>query len=336
VPGDIVNIVFCCDDKFAEQLQVAALSVAINASRRVAIHVIDCGISEENRSKILSIGKLCQNIVNVTLRQPTRERAFEECPIPEYFSSAVFYRLAIPKIFPELQRAIYVDCDVVVDGDVSELWLTNLEGHAFAALNEEGNFYLPEDMAGRKARAGIPQERVYMCSGVLLIDGKRFEEAKIFERVLEFIKTSHGPLSCPEQDAMNICLGSDEYLPLSPKFNFTPFAPLAKHRLKDIKKPVIIHYSWGKPWIFNRKVVHAMCGLGLCRYSFGFIKKYWEYADRIPGGMLSSERKIPTYYFVYKRLFGAVEHFVAKKIRNGLIRLCKRMLPSGGNSNGKR
>ncbi|MDR2721197.1 MAG: hypothetical protein LBB15_02825, partial [Puniceicoccales bacterium] len=219
---------------------------------------------------------------------------------------------------------------------IRKLWQTNLDGHSFAALDEEGNFYAPEGMAGRKIRAGISQERIYMCSGVLLIDCKCFEEMKIFERILEFVKMRKDPLPCPEQDAMNICLAADEHLPLNPRFNFTPFAPLAKRRLREIKKPIIVHFSWGKPWCLNRKIVNYAYKFGLFRYSFGFIKKYWEYADKAGCRTLTSERKIPTYYFMYKCTFGKIEHFVAKKIRNGLIRCWRKIIKKNRIQNSER
>ncbi|MDR0595378.1 MAG: glycosyltransferase family 8 protein [Puniceicoccales bacterium] len=321
VKGDVINIVFCCDDRFAGPLQVAAMSAAVSTSSNVAIYVVDCGISPENKNTLQTWKGKFGNVTNVIFRKPPREKIFDAFPIAFHFSPAVFYRLAISRTFPELKRAIYMDCDVIIVDDIDLLWSVDLGEHPFGAVNEETNFFSSQDMVQRKAKVGIPPERTYMLSGVLLIDCKRFEEAKIFEKVLQFISGCKKLLPCPEQDAMNICLSPDEHLSLGPKFNFTPFAPLACRCLKNIKRPVIVHYSCYKPWNFNKKLVHTLCKLRLLRHSFRFIKEYWSYSDRVDEHTFSSSSTKQTWRFVYKRLFGGIEYFVAKKIRNGLIRL---------------
>ncbi|MDR0679698.1 MAG: glycosyltransferase family 8 protein [Puniceicoccales bacterium] len=321
VKGDVINIVFCCDDRFAGPLQVAAMSTAASTSSNLAIYVVDCGISPKNKNTLQALKGKYGNLADIIFKEPLREKIFDAFPIASHFSPAVFYRLAIGKTFPELKRAIYMDCDIIVVDDINLLWSVDLGEHPFGAVNEETNFFLSQDMMKRKAKVGIPLERLYMNSGVLLIDCKRFEEAKIFERVLQFVSGCKKLLPCPEQDAMNICLSPDEHFPLDPKFNFTPFAPLARRCLKNMKRPVIVHYSCYKPWIFNKKLVHTLYKLQLLRHSFRFVKEYWIYSDWVDERAFSSSNTKQTWRFVYKRLFGEIEYFVAKKIRNGLIRL---------------
>lgn len=316
-----INVVFCCDDKFADKLQVAIFSLVSNTRSTVAVYIIDCEITVEHQAKIDVLKTNCKNLIEVKFKKPKRNKYFEEFPVAEYFSSSIFYRLAIHETFSELERAIYFDCDVIVDGDIQELWQVNLNGHSFGALDDETNFSRPEDVERRKKKVGIPINRNYMSSGVLLLDFKKFAADCVFERVLNFVSVHKGPLPCPEQDAMNICLSPDEHLPISPKFNFTPFANLAKQCLKKVKKPIVIHYSCGKPWVFNKKLVNLLYKIGLFRYELGFIKKYWEYSDQIDEDAFSSKDVRLTLRFLYKRLFGKVEYFMAKRIRNKIIKL---------------
>ncbi|MDR1255543.1 MAG: glycosyltransferase family 8 protein [Puniceicoccales bacterium] len=325
VDGGVINIVFCCDDRFAGPLQVAALSAVLNTLSKIAIYVVDCGISQESQNALCTLKAKYGNVVDVIFRKPIREKFFEKFPMPAHFSSAVFYRLAIARTFPELERAIYMDCDVIVADDIGSLWHVDLGEHPFGAMHDEGNFFSSADMARRKARVGIPPECAYASSGVLLIDCRRFEQAKIYERVLQFIGERSEPLPCPEQEAMMLCLAPDEHLPIDPKFNFTPFSPLARRCLKKIKRPVIIHYSCYKPWVFNRKLVNWLYDFWLFRYSLWFIREYWMYSDQVDRFAFSSVSTKPTWHFAYKRIFGGIEHFIAKRIRNGLVRLWKNM-----------
>lgn len=315
-----INIVFCCDDAYAAKLAVAAYSLLRSNQSSVALFVIDCGISEKNKQLVYSLQTKCHNLVSVVFKNPDRITCFEDFPVSPWFSSAIFYRLAIPEIFPDIARAIYLDCDVIVDADITELWHTDLGNCSFSALNDEGNFLLSEDAERRKKVAGIPLNRIYMSSGVLLLDSQKFVKSRILERVIEVIKNHHGALVCPEQDAMNICIGEDEYVPLDPRFNFTPFANLAKKRIREGIVPAIIHYSCMKPWTFNRKLVDWLYKSHLFRYELGFIEKYWHYSDDIDPHGYSAQTVKVTIKALYKRVFGPIEYFVAKKVRNKIIR----------------
>ncbi|MDR1233111.1 MAG: glycosyltransferase family 8 protein [Puniceicoccales bacterium] len=318
--GETINVAFVFDDKFSDLFRVAAYSIAKNTKSNLAIYVVDCGISETHRMEIGEFQKQLPGVVDIFFKEPEKSKVFEECPIPGHFSPAVFYRLAIGKTFPNLTRVVYLDCDVIVDVDIKELWDVDLGDRPFGALNDETNFFLPEDIERRKKRVGIPLERTYMSSGVLLIDLEKFENKRVFERVLEFVEHCEISLACPEQDAMNICLDENEHLPINPRFNFTPFAPQAKRCFKKFGPPLIIHFSCGKPWTFNKKFIHTLDRLHLFNYEVGFIKKYWKYSDEIDGHAFSSRDVRPTILFFYKRVFGKLEYFVAKKIRNKIIR----------------
>ncbi|MDR1457314.1 MAG: glycosyltransferase family 8 protein [Puniceicoccales bacterium] len=318
--GETINVAFVFDDKFFDLFKVAAYSIAKNTKSNLTIYVIDCGISEIHRMEIGKLQKQFPHVVGIFCKEPEKSKVFEECPIPSHFSSAIFYRLAIAKTFPNLTRVIYLDCDIIADGDIKELWDVDLGSRPFGALNDETNFFLPEDIERRKKQVGIPLEHTYINSGVLLIDIKEFENKHVFERVLKFVEHCKTSLACPEQDAMNICLDENEHFPINPRFNFTPFAPQAKQCLKNFGPPLIIHFSSGKPWTFNKKFIGILDRLHLFSYEVRFIKKYWKYSNEINEHAFSSRDMGTTVLFFYKRVFGKLEYFVAKKVRNRIIR----------------
>ncbi len=320
-----MNIVFCCDDVYSTQLKIAAYSLLSNTKQLVGLYIIDCGISEERKQSIFALREKFSNLVDIQFNCPEKIQCFEEFPISLNFSCAIFYRLMIPQSFPELERAIYLDCDVIVDADIFELWQTDLRNCSFGALNAEGNFFLSADVESRKRKVGIPLTRTYINSGVLLIDIKKFLSDHVLDRVIAVLKTHKKPLACPEQDAMNICIKEEEYYPIDPKFNFTPFANLAKSLLKKGLQPVIIHFSCGKPWCFNRKLVNYLYRLGFFHYDLDFIKKYWLYSDAIDLNLFDSGSIKLTLRFLYKRFFGKIEYFFAKKVRNRITRWVKQI-----------
>ena len=43
----------------------------------------------------------------------------------------------IATLFPEYDKAIYLDADLILVGDISELYNTNIEGKLVAAINDK-------------------------------------------------------------------------------------------------------------------------------------------------------------------------------------------------------
>jgi lipopolysaccharide biosynthesis glycosyltransferase len=317
--AETVDIAFVFDDRFSDLFRVAAHSIAENTRADLAIHVVDCGIAEENRAKILRLPDHCKRIKTVEFGIPRRIPVLENLPMAGHFSSAIFYRLAIPKVFPGLKRVIYLDCDVVGDGDIVKLWEEDLHGRPFGAVEEDGNFFQRKTRLLRRKKLGMAADDAYYSSGTLLIDCRRFEESRIFERVIDYLEHTRVSLPCPEQDAMNLCLRSDEHWPLSPKYGFTPCAPLAEACLKKIRRPVVIHYSCFKPWAANRTTVEVIHCLGLFRRRTALFLKFWEYADGVGFPSNGGGSVLGTLRIFWKLAFQPIERFVAERIRDNFL-----------------
>jgi lipopolysaccharide biosynthesis glycosyltransferase len=285
--------------------------MAKNTGKNLRIHVVDCGISAENRRKILEITAKYGNVSSVRVRAPRRIDVFENFITPKHFNSSIFYRLTIGETFPDIaeDRYIYIDCDVLVDGDIAELWNVDLKNAAFGAVSEDKNFV---NSLRRRASLGIAHAE-YFNSGVMLIDGKKFMESEIFERTLKFVETTEMELGCSEQDAMNACLGEHECLPLSPKFNFMPFAEYSKRCLRRDGNPVIVHYAGPKPWVINRRVAQLMESVHLFQHSSRMLMKFWKYADEVDGVTFpNSKSNSQTADFFCKRLLQPIERTIRK------------------------
>ena len=94
-------------------------SIRRNATRPVAITVLDCSAEPVLRDAATG----------------------ERTPLPDHWGSLLsggtlfsFARFTLPELCDFEGRAIYVDCDMLVFGDVAELWDLDLGGAAFAAV----------------------------------------------------------------------------------------------------------------------------------------------------------------------------------------------------------
>jgi lipopolysaccharide biosynthesis glycosyltransferase len=187
-------------------------------------------------------------------------------PLHPHLTLEAYSRFWIGEVFPQYERALYLDTDLIVLGSLKDLWEVDLRGAVLGAV--------PIPASTRPEVLGLPPGTPYLNSGVLLFDLARWRDKKCQERCLEHIKTHPGELADPDQDVLNFCL-VDEWLPLSQKWNvISPFYYLS-HDMKmtsvEIEKvkseAKIIHFNGhSKPWSY------------LCNHPRR--DEYWKYLRR--------------------------------------------------------
>jgi len=89
---------------------------------------------------------------------------------------------------------LYLDCDLVVSGDLEGLWQTDLQGSYLAAVPEP---YLVT------SHWGFGPEDTYFNSGVLLIDVARWREENLLPALLQFAEAHSSDFDCHDQDVLN-------------------------------------------------------------------------------------------------------------------------------------
>ena len=168
------------------------------------------------------------------------------------YTEAASLRLLLPELLPELDRILYLDCDIVVRQDIAKLWNETQLGDNYLAAVFEAAI---EGQAERFRALGCEPAR-YFNSGFLLMNLAQMREEKVSERLLEACRVPY--LEFPDQDALNqVCQG--RVLPLSPLYNSirTFFIPKYKPDFvrqygeglwEQVQTDATIHYTGGKPW----------------------------------------------------------------------------------------
>lgn len=168
------------------------------------------------------------------------------------YSEAASYRLLLPEILQEYDTVAYIDCDVIVRNDISDLYeKTYLKNFLLAAVYEAPI----ERQAERWASIGCDPEH-YFNSGFLIMNLKKMREEGTSEKLIAALKVDY--LEFPDQDALNqVCQG--QVFPLPPIYNSirTFFLPQYKKDFlrhyqpedwDEVQKHGTIHYTGGKPW----------------------------------------------------------------------------------------
>lgn len=257
----IIPIFFSTDDNYVKFLDVAIRSLIKNASKeyKYKIIVLNTGLKSENIEKI----KELEN-ENFSIDFPDITEAVEDLshklPNLYHFGLATYYRLFIESLYPEYDKILYLDCDIVVEGDVSKLYETNIEGYYIAGVVEQFILRTPEFSRYTKEAVGIDSKN-YINAGIMLINLNEFRKNRIEEKFTYLMNKYNFDVIDPDQAYINfLCKGKIKYLDVS--WNRTPLEDL------ECDKPNIIHYAlYKKPW----------------QYDDVFLGEYfWKYAKESP------------------------------------------------------
>ncbi|HZR35111.1 MAG TPA: glycosyltransferase family 8 protein [Nevskia sp.] len=137
-----------------------------------------------------------------------------QLPLTPYFGPAMWYRLFLPELLPELDRVLYLDVDTMVVDRLDELWHTPLEGKSVAAAES----VVQPALRPRVAELGLPAGQGYFNSGVLLFNLERMRRTGAMARLIELARSQAGTWLWPDQHLLNVVLGP-ERVPLHPRWN---------------------------------------------------------------------------------------------------------------------
>ena len=257
-----VNIALAADDCFAQHLGVTVASILANAlnGSQIGFYIIDVGISDLNKNKLKSIIENFENIHSkiffISAEDKFKTRNFKT---NQSFSIATYARIFLGDLLPkDLTKIIYLDSDLVVESDLSELWNYSF-GSAIILAVQDASLELPKIY---RKQLKIPYEKGVFNAGVIVIDLERFRNENIAEKIIQFLESNKSKLYAFDQDGINSVLFND-WKQISPVWNQAPLVAIYKnYKLTPYSHddfwqaknhPRIIHYfsRFNKPWSFE-------------------------------------------------------------------------------------
>lgn len=160
-----------------------------NRSDSLEVVILDCGISDqkwaifsENFSELYP--KLSIRRIKIS---PDQLAVFVPPGKKQRMCSSAFARLLLPELLPDRDRILYLDCDLYVDTDLSTLFCCPLEGKPVAAILDQGNATLKNQIINHEILGSDELNLPAFNSGVLLLDLKMIRRTQQF---LQFIEKS--------------------------------------------------------------------------------------------------------------------------------------------------
>ena len=240
--NETIPIFFACNDRYVPYLDVAILSLIAHVSPRRQYHitVLKTDISAKNQA---IIKKHQTENVTIEFYDVAEMLAPVRKTLPEmfYFSIDAYYRLFIETAFPQYDKAIYLDSDVILLNDIAELYETDVTGKLLAAVYEQNTDRSPEFTNYVEEIIGIPYN-TYFNSGVMVMNLAEFRRQKVQETFLRMLTEYHFDSLAPDQEYLNvICHGQVKYLPTGWNKHSFPEPPQGELNL--------CHYALSnKPW----------------------------------------------------------------------------------------
>lgn len=257
----VIPIFFAVDDGYIPYLAVALESLIENASKEYfySMKVLYTNIEEENKKKISKYERENVKIEFVDLNYYIEE-VKDKLHTRDYYTKSTYFRLFIPNLYPQYDKAIYIDSDIVVLGDIAELYNKEIGDNLVAAAPDDVIQTIETFQEYAERVVGVSDYRHYFNAGVLLMnldEMRKFDFQNKFLYLLETIKFS----VAQDQDYLNrLCKGRTKIIEKD-----WDRMPVTKDEVdeKDLK---LIHYNLtDKPWHYD---------------NVKFSEYFWKYAER--------------------------------------------------------
>lgn len=254
-----IPVVLCFDTKYAPYASVATYTAFIKSSCHINFYWIfssdDATIARKNFDNLTSRG------IHITLIEVESRRlpAWKES---RHITKAAYIRLLIPDLIPE-EKIIYLDCDTITLGDLSELYSIDMQESPIAGAFDRAG--------GETSKIPRLENDIYINSGVLLMNSSTLRKEDFFDKCAEIYKEFHQSATWLDQCLINK-FAEGRKLILPTRWNTQTHANLATrdewNKMLASNEIKILHFvGRTKPWT-------AWC-------NFWVSDLWWEYADQV-------------------------------------------------------
>lgn len=250
-----MDICLSSDDNYAKYMATAMISILKNSleDEEIVFHLLDGGISDDSKEKLLSLKKIKNCEIYFYTPDIKKYEEWYSRGNYELWSPATFYRLSIPSMIPNIDKILYLDCDIIVNLSLKELFKIDIENYYALVCNDV-------DGLGK----------YYFNAGVLMINSKLWRESNIEDIFYDYYSKNYSSYEFPDQDLLNEALKGKVKI-IDRKWNFLPVLynkplEISIDDYIEANKKSIIHYIVYKPWDTNSTVVKSI-----------FLNYYWKY-----------------------------------------------------------
>ena len=301
---NIIHIVAAANDFYVPYLSVLIRSVIkfSNDDIHYNFTVMNTDITERHQTVLKEMALEKDNFEISFINVKSEMKDYQKLFISNHIKIETYFRLLLPKLMPDVHKVLYMDCDVIANTDVSELYSTDVNGYYLAGTrdadsaancntNSEYCEYVDETLL-------LPNHYDYLQAGIIVMNLDEFRNSCDTDKLLKIAMSRKWTFH--DQDVLNFCCkGKIKFIDYAWNFvydydenfrrstNVIVNAPhyIFSDYMRAKKSPKIIHFSWtNKPWFSPG--VH-------------FGEKFWSIARETPfytETLVRMERDLGNYF----------------------------------------
>lgn len=245
-----MNIALCCDDRFAIPAMVCLISVfKNNTMHKIHAYILTKSLTQGNIGKFKRLSETYQQEISVRVVNDDRFDAFNISN--NRYSKETFFRFLLPDLV-DASKALYLDCDTIVRGDLSEFYHTDLKDLACAVVED-----CDGDEISKHCRLDMWSD--YFNAGVILMNLDYWRENNLCYHLTKFALDNSEICLYNDQDAMNVLLENKvKFVDYRYNFQHRWFFKQRTYSLRKEKwtkveaashNPLVLHFCYEiKPW----------------------------------------------------------------------------------------
>lgn len=280
-----IHVVLCFDDNFWAPAYALMRSICLSTRRRsdLVFHLLHMPLSAEHVADLRQIEE--EYGASLRFYPLDQSELFEffaaELPASTQWPKVVYARLLVADLLPsDVERAIYLDCDMMVRAPIEELFAMDLMGQPLGAVRDSLAPFIAARRDMRQNRDIFDPADPYFNSGMLVIDLAQWREINVKAEVAAIAGTGLMNRLYYDQDMLNLVF-RNRWTMLPWRWN-----TIDTHPAHEALDPAILHYTLaGKPWLllsgilrrsaYARWYRHVMTNALFYRFLRHRWKRYW-------------------------------------------------------------
>ena len=265
----LLPIAMITDENFILPTCVAIISLQHNmtADSQYEVNVLMAECSEQGEQTIVSLSKeRCPvKVIRVSLEKYSSIKQLA------HISRACLLKFDICDLFPQYDKILYLDGDIIVRGDLYELFDTDL-GDTYAA--------------GVKELDCMMEDKKNVNAGIMVFNAKKLRDEHLRDKLVE-TRISLGDRGSMDQQTFNIVTGKNyTYLPI--RYNCVPGKLIGKEKYPQYTTERLnqLYGCWyenNEQVVENALILHFATSNKPWNYTFGACAKEWfEYYKLSP------------------------------------------------------
>ena len=262
-----IPVFLSADNTYAPFVATTIASICEHTHSFINFYVLDGGIPENKKNKIMEMSKKFQNF-SLEFLTIDVNKIFSNFANNLHYSKTMFARFFIPTLKPELNKVLYSDVDVIFLDDIKKMYDEDIGNYALGAVEECWlNDHEKEEM---RKYWGTSSEHKIFASGNLIIDCEKWRQLDITQKLFEINQQRTANDLWVDQILLNK-LFDNNYKVIPPKYCYTIQHDTCFGKTNDI---IVCHYNGAvKPWQINEDTRTQ---------NMPYLQEFWYYAKKTP------------------------------------------------------